>query len=824
MSSYKRVVDYMASAPDSANHIQLWQTAQMDRLRETVDGLDLEQKCIGPAERDLIAALESQPKFTLGGMVDGIDLGVSVDARTSSGDKVVREQNVRINFRGAKEWTLAPSVAQVDYVTRDPAFYTLDLKLRDNIIRQCPELSAAQYSELRVDAVKDALSMPVDMRHMFMKMMLMLWDYTLAATSRVSSMEMAADLVDVRRGNVPADARLAIMASNRVVIDAEGMSPRELGLLYLAAQEYPPVWYCGENMYNKCTMAADDVILLASGKIDIDISGIWGSPDTMYQLIWGIASKLESVKCLAEAMSALRGKCRHMADMTEVVGSVTVYSGVPLSICKTRGMGQRGAPTLISREAGYMSTSMSLLTDNLLGTMFELAATFTVENVGGLGSRVCGALVATDRCYNGLLRDIGLRHDDASVNVVLRNFCSLTGSPRTWGYGGLIKDYIIGLTTNMKQGWDVVIPQLTTLIPYLDAGDSCWGASRGYSGKPDVFKNDDVTSRAEQLSVCSWLLGQRRSRPYIRHNHSGKMSRASTADERALAVDAGTSFRIGAAKLWVVSDVGGREDEYSEGGGVLVKATFANVKCQLLYDTSSQTWRLPTPEFDYPTMVKQTTYGIRPTIEVEPVVVGPAPNLTDETFSGVRAMLLDRPIKPSIAPRPEYNHGGVPKVPLYKVSGGNESDDMVRVCRAPPPLGKTSYTAIEVPGDGKCGLHAVVTDLKVHGLLGEHDGNRLFAKLEEATLAPTFHSPDEIAGAALQMGLGLDVIADGIVHSYGNNPGHRILLRCENSHYQPLIPDPNGVELDVTSIQHQANSDSDFIKRLGEFERMMGRA
>jgi len=249
MSAYKRVVDYMAAAPDSANHIRLWEKAYMDKFRERVDALELEKKSLSPAERDILAALEAQPKFTRQDMVDGIKIGVMVDARSDKGDKIPRDKEYTLNFRGGKEWRLAAAVAQVDYVTRDPAFYTLDHTLRDRIIRQCPEMSAGQIHELRVDAVKDALAMPTDMRHMFMKMALMLWDYTLAATSRLETMEIAGDIVDCTHSNLPADARLAIMASVRVVVDAEGMSPSELGLLQIAAQEYPSVWYAGDNVY-----------------------------------------------------------------------------------------------------------------------------------------------------------------------------------------------------------------------------------------------------------------------------------------------------------------------------------------------------------------------------------------------------------------------------------------------------------------------------------------------------------------------------------------------------------------------------------------------
>ncbi|ADG27459.1 putative cysteine protease [Cryphonectria nitschkei chrysovirus 1] len=823
MSAYKRVMDYMSGAPDSANHIKLWEKAQMDRMRDQVDALELEKRMLGPAERDLMAAFHCQPKFTRKGMNEGLTIGVNVDCRTSSGDKVSRIKNVVVDFNGGECWEIAHAAAHVDYVTRDPAFYTLDTTLRDKIISQCPGMSAAQLYELRVDGVKDSLSLPVDMRHMYMKMMLMLWDYTLAATSKVEGMEMAEDIVDFSHPSLPADARMATVANYRVVVDAEGMSRRELGLLSMAGQQYPSVWYAGDNIYTKCHLAEDSLAIVSDGKIDMDTSGMWGSPDELYSIIWSIACKTSSTKCLAEAITLLRGKCQHMADFTKRAGPITVQSGVPLSVCKVRSVGAASASTILQSQPGYFSTSLSLVTDLLYGKMFEISATSVVEQVGGLGDRTCGEVPSTDRMYNGLLRDIGLRHEDGSINAVLKNWCSLTGSAYTFGYGGAIKDYVIKLTELMRGGWDVELPQLGTLIPFMDTKDTCWGYSRGYPGKPDVFDKDQTMKASESLSVCAWLMGLRATRPKVGHNRSKKESRHQTPEERELAVESKGKMVLGSAQLWITDGLGGREDDYEEGSGVLVKSSFPSVKCQLLYDERDQEWHIPTSrERDYTSMVRRTTMGEHE-VEVAPVIVGPAPKSPEDIFSGVRAAVKERPVRPYKEPRPAVGMTGVKFVPRY-VLDGKVVEDPIDVRTKRPATGEMRVKAIDVPGDGKCGLHAVVQDLQSHGLLTQRDGGRVLRLLDKSTNAPTFHSPEDIAGAVLKLGLGLDVVAGGIVHSYGNNDGHRVLMQLKDHHYMPIVEHEEGETLNITSVQEQVGTDDEYIKRLGEFERMLAAA
>nr|WSP06973.1 cysteine protease [Gnomoniopsis castaneae chrysovirus 1] len=823
MSAYKRVVDYMASAPDSANHIRLWEKAQAEKLREKVDALEMEKKAIGPAEGDLLAALHCQPKFTRAGMVDELVIGINVDSRTSKGDKVSRVKHVKVDFRGGEIWELAASSSHVDYVTRDPAFYTMDTTLRDRILSQCPGMSAAQLHELRVDSVKDALSMPVDMRHMYMKMMLMLWDYTLAATSKVEGMEMADDLIQVDKEYIPADARMAAMANYRIVIDAEGMSKRELGLLSLSSQEYPSVWYAGDNVYTKCSMAADSLAIVSDGAIDMDTSGMWGSPDELYQTIWSVAAKTGSTKCLIEAISMLRGRCQHMADLTTRLGPISVHGSIPLSLCKTRAMGPAAASTIITKPPGFFSTSISLVTDMLYGKMFELAATAVVEEIGALGSRTCGSVPSTDRLFNGLLRDVGLRHEDGSINAVLRNWCSLTGSAYTFGYGGRLKDYVVKLTEAMKAGWDVGIPQLNTLIPYMDTRNTCWGKSRGYTGKADIFDKDKTLDAAESLAVFSWLMGLRKTRPKVFNNRSKKEARHQTPEERELAVEAGASMVLGTAQLWITDSLGGREDDYEEGAGVLVKSSFPSVKCQLLFDTRIEQWHVPRqPPEDYAATVKKTTYGEKG-VEVEPVISGPMPKASDSVFSGVRAAVTEKPVRPAKAPKYMTGVTGTKYVPQYVLEGDvMEKPLSVRMER--PKVGKTKVKRLEVPGDGKCGLHAVVLDLQAHGLLTQRDGGRALTALEANVTAPTFHTPDEIAGAVLKMGLGLDVISDGIAHTYGNNSGHRVMMEHKDLHYRPIIEDESGEEVEIKEVIGQNNTDADYIARLGEFEKMLASA
>lgn len=829
MSAYQRVKDYMGTAPDAANHIALWEKAHMDKLRERVDALDLEKRSLSPAESDFLASFECQPKFTRRNMVDGITIGAIVDARTSKGDKLPRTENYEINFRGGEAWELSYAVANVDYVTRDPAFYTMDRRMQGGILRQCPGLSAGQMNELRVDAAKDALALPTDMRHMFTKMALMLFDYTLAAASCIEEMDIAEDLTDFTYTQVGADARLAFMAQERIVVDSEGMSPVELGLLQFAAQEYPAVKYAGDNIYTNCSMAADSLAIISERDIDIDTSGMWGSPDTLYQTMWSLAVKLGATKCLIEALTGIRGKCKHMADVTSRIGPVSIYSGLPLSMSKQRGMGAHAADPVLTTTPGYYSTTVALIADYMYGSMFELSATFVVEELGGLGNKVCGDSPKHHACYNGLLRDAGIRHEDGSINVLLRNWCSLTGAPITWGYGGKLKDYILELTELLRGGhWECPIPQLTTLIPYTSTPNTTWGYSRAYTGKSDIFKADDQERGAEQLAICAWIMGQRQVRPRVGYNKEARRTRFTTAAESKLAAEAGASLVLGQVRMWVSDSVGGREDEYEASAGALFKSSFRNVKCQLLYDKREASWKMQPAERDYDVMIT-TTLGKkaeRPapdnktTLSLQPVTTGPAPTVRDP-FAAMKAMTAKQPIRPNRAPKADIGPSGVPRVGPY-ILAGDQRHELLKMRRSGPAKGDSfRASVIDVPGDGRCGLHAVVEDLKAHGLLSTRDGALTLQYLDRETDAPTFHSPEDIAGAVLKMDLGLDVIADGVVHSYGESGVHRVLMEYRDHHYRPLVEDDGGEEYQVNEVIQYGKDNAELIQRLGEFAKMI---
>jgi hypothetical protein len=821
MSAYKRVVDYMKNAPDSANHIAAWETAYLSKLVSKVDGLEEEKRLLGPVERDILASFDSQVKFTRHDLASGVTIGLSVDGRTRKGDQIIRSNTHKIVFKEGDYWELLPSVAQADYVTRDPAFYTLDSSLKDKIVRQCSSLSPEQLQQIRMDGVKDALSMPVDMRHIYMKMVLLLNDYNLGSVSKYEECEMAEDLIDFRHPNLPDDARVAIVADHRIVIDAQGMSPMELGLLYFAAQQYPPIKYAGDNIYTNCAMEADDLAIVSPGPVNVDLSGMWRSPDNLYRIMWSIAAKTNSARCLLDAIRVMRGKCKHMADVTKHLGPQSVHSGVPLSLCKNRSMGEIDSTTLITSEAGYMSTSIALISDYLVGAVYQHAATAVVEELGLLGNYICsGGNVRADRVINGLLRDVGARHEDASVNILLKNWCSLAGYPITWGYGGMLKDYLIELTVAMRTtGWDVDMPQLNTLMPYLATQNNCWGLYRGYSGPPDKFADKDVKESSASIAVSAWLMGLRPSRPRVARNRSSKEIRGMSVQERELAAVVGDAFVVGTVRMWISDTLGGREDEMEESAGVLIKTAFKNVKCQLLYDRAEERWYIPETERDYAELVQRTTMGRKPEKDIMPIVTGPQPEGIKDPFNGVKAMVSQRPIKPSKGVRAAVSIRGDTYVPEYSL-GGELTSELQPTRGSVLTSGTLKLKRIDMP-ESASGLDAIVKDLVVHGYLDDIEGRGAVNRVKKDAEAPKFDNIEELAGAAEKMGLGLDVVVDKVTAvSYGKGK-HRILLGREGGKIYPLVAHDDGDTYDISTVEPQM--DTDHIKRLGEYERLFAR-
>jgi len=274
MSAVNRVVDYMSGLPQAAEHARTYATEFTDRVKRSeitqVDGVAEEKRLMSQGEREIIGRLNCSVKFTRDGFDSALKLGMGVSCGAQN--RVRREKIVDLDFLGSKHWFLDPATSRALYSAKESTIHLIDEDQKRKIMAMCPTLSGNETGQIYMTAIHERISVPSDMRHLFTKMYLMLQDYNLNVTSKSERMATADEIQYQLIPNAQAMDRLACATNHDVVVDAENFTPEELGLLCLAGEEYPSVWYGKDNMYTKCHMAPDDVVVISNGDIEIDSS------------------------------------------------------------------------------------------------------------------------------------------------------------------------------------------------------------------------------------------------------------------------------------------------------------------------------------------------------------------------------------------------------------------------------------------------------------------------------------------------------------------------------------------------------------------------
>lgn len=833
MANFKGVIDYLHDAVPTMNTRHMWKGDESFKtthgMTKDIDMSLMEQSLISPTEINILKAVNGKDMFTLKNMHEGFKLRVDVRATGANHSKPLESgKKTKLHFMSNHIWYLEP--LESHYSESERGLYTVssDDVLQSKILAAMDQIANAEELRLPLDHTAQKMSMTRDLRHLFTKMVLYLNDYNLAVTSKCTTKEVSGAYQSVVYPECDGPSRMEMMRNKRIVIDAEKFNTNEKHFINLAAAEYPSVWFAGDNIYNAVRMEADELAIVSSREIDMNGEMVWESPTALYHMICSIACKFGAVGDLATVLRDMRGRCKMMADMLPHTGSNVVVSNMPLSYSMDLALGIKSPPLVAQTKTGnYFATSQSLIHDLLVGMCFEASATTVVEDLGALGKMIGSSNPSANPMLNGLMRDHGLKYMDESKNVLLKNWRAVTGMPIQWGFGKMLKEYITGLCDRMYNdpiSGDVRLPQLFLVLPYSHSPDSAWGLLRNWNGRGHMMLEEkrDRIRKEQKTASLTWAMGIRKQRPRVFANYEGSHSLDLSCDEIEFVSLCEGEYNITTMSINVLDCSGGRVDSTEESCTAFYKSKYLHTKCSLVYDIENN-WHLPPTVrgtvFDDRASMKRSMIGSvkeahERTAERNAKVV---PSQIVADTARINAKVIESPPErmPTVqrlqmlaaTARLEVDHkpsharedeDGIPRVAEYIVDGA-PSDIFPNNNQGRVKKGERVHLGIiDTPGDGRCGLHGVVKDLTIRGLVDPSAAERTFKKLDQATGSTTWHAADEIAAAVDRLGFGLEVYADDINGGYGvqryGKGEHYVTLHHNNGHYSAAVvmPDEGG--------------------------------
>jgi hypothetical protein len=750
-TTYKTVFDLMANAA-KGRIFRGENVADMthDEL-DYYDGQLAEFKNLGLVERNILAGINMPDQFTMANWDKEFRINCTTVSKADGPGvgHLTHDKEITLHPYESEKWLLASEEGIVRYSDHRGKRVDQDRGVLGLIKSMCPNMNDDEADGLPMALIGEKLTQGQDMRHMFMKMYLMLMDLNMSVVTRQTNRRMKIGGNRVVYPKISNAVKMQLIASKQIVVDAEGFTPEELRLLEIAGQRYPHISYGRPNIYNSCHMERDDIAIVSSNDIDISGKNVF-SPNEMYRLIVTIATKLDATDDMEEAFKMMRGRMMHMQDVLRLVEKRKVYSGVPRSTSFTRALGgSTRFRKVVKTVPGYIASSVSLIADILLGKVFELTATMFIERIGGLGDLVCETPTATaSRIYNGLLRDWGLSSMQKFCNSLMLEWENVGAAPYHWSVQGTWKPYILALTDEMRKGIDVPIPQLTFELAISTFEETCWGAMRSWRGYNGAGVSDltdlgesgkkKKDERLRLTAAFTWAMGVRATRPKVFKNAFKKKEVSLTSKELRFLRGTMGFAHLSHVAYTLVDEYMGREDWTEKSATGLIKDAIDGTKCSVILSGREGRWQPITVKIEDLTADITQSLGF---VEKDKETV-----VDDE----ILAMAFERNRKKKTKEEEERVQEVFQKmrqvISSPKVKLGSEK------------LGKPKkYEKVDVPGDGKCGIHAVVQNMSNRQLLRPGEEQKVFENFDGKMNSQTWHDVQSLAASLLDYGIGLRV-------------------------------------------------------------------
>lgn len=827
MTSYKSVYDLLGNAAKGSMFRGeiVGSDKAVDNLNH-YDGEKEEVDCISLTERNLLCGLNMPDNFTSlhdrDNMLRINCVAVSSSENTGSGFRNLSyTKEIDLNPFDAIPWKFVAEPTSVRYSSQVGLTVEHDKAFVAKVKALCVNMSDGQTNSLPMRLIGERITQGASMHHMLIKAYLMLMDLNLSVVMREERREAVMNNISPiseRQGN---DLRLGTIATRDVVIDSEGFTPEEIGLLCMMNWQYPSIKYCRDNIYNSCHMDADNLAIVSRGRVDVN-RDMMMTPQEMYRNIISVCCKLDCLDDWHDVLRLMRGKPKHMADVCMLMGKVRVNTGVPKSVHFKRSLGGSNMFDIVPASYPmYIASSVGLVADMLLGSAYETVATLFVERVGGFGKAICDDDDPSQSGrYNSLLRDYGLSSMNSYTNAIMIDWENLSSCPYMWSISQTWKEYIIRLTRRMKMGGDILIPQLCYDIPYSNFQDTVWGAMRGWRGfngagvSAFVGFEDQKKLRDERLRLTAaftWSMGVRYARPKVYANSFGSKEVSLSSQEMNWLSGAVGSHRLTHVSYTLREEYKGREDWTERAASSTIRSVIDGTKCSVIISDTEQVWRKLLVKVDGGSDIEgkgqiSETLGMRPResdmeqLEVDEIL---AMTMGRNQSKGKDDTLSDifKSVKSIVKPRQKI---GIKKAEMATVKDSSK------------------MSIHDVPGDGKCGIHAVVKSMMLVGVVDPSDAEKVFNNFDGALKDETFHDASSIAGALLEFGIPMRLYneednGDITVWDYGEVEQGGIPIFRRGNHFSAVV-EGEGEYVRVKS-RHKGVAGEDCLKQINEMRR-----
>ncbi|AAM68955.1 Hv145SV-protein 3 [Helminthosporium victoriae virus 145S] len=827
MSNFESVFTYMKDASSNLAHERIFNTTLLknEGSVELKDLVSSEWAALKTTEKNILSGMSCPMKFTRKGMVkDGINMDVTAVGRgaTKVGQtELVHSAHKKLTFDSDTAWVLAARKAKLVYSQRDSPDLASDSGLLSRITSSCANLSSVEMRSITITHALERITQKPDMKHMMMKMYLMLMDLTLAATSKSEYRRIARRMPKHLATNVDDNRRLGAVMAHQVVVDADMLTNDEVELLALSAMQYPSVKFCEDNVYNTIHMMEDDVRILSSNSRS-HISKIEWVPDSLHRTIVSLACKLDVVDDWFEVVSIMRGRPHLMREVIRRTSDRTVKMDVCLSNSHNTAFGTGGRIRAIPKNfPGYLSTSVSLIADALLGHSMHASTSCMIEKLGGYGELMCQGNPATDSMYQSILREYGITTMSIETNALLMCWCQVMETHKFgWSMPIGWKEYVVSLTSEMKAGDDVEIPQVLFDCAYIMADDSAWGITRGWRGVGNCTISDIANDRnlrdenIKQTAAFLWQMGVRKTRPKV-YSNTMKVGEDSLsgAEYKFLSGSEG-HYQMTWLRYTIADGLGGRVDRTEEEATGLVDTYFRGVRCSVMYSETDH-WVVRTLKGPELPGVSESMGITEEGIFVPPKV--------DSSKDGE-----DMIAPVSYGGEKITKHKNVFKklTAVYKPSDIRLREAKDKGNSAKPEKDKVlSYDVVKVPGDGSCGVHAIVEGMHANGMMTTFDKERVFKAVSNRLDEKSFHEASDLARVVMEMGCGLRVIdtSSRVVHEFASDEDVVINLVRDGMHFDAAtIKEEGGAyQMVVAGVNRGYASSAEGLAGLDEVRKVM---